>query len=97
MTDSGTTIDVSAQGGSLTIALTSQHTTTGRLFVPGGGNGGADLDADLVGTWTLSGNTVRFSQAADTFVRDLAFTVKGQTLASQGSAGGATFDIVLSR
>ena len=97
VTDSGTTIDVLAQGGSLSITLTSQNATTGRLFVPGGGEGGVDLDADLVGTWTLSAGTVRFTQAADTFLRDIAFTVNGQTLVSQDSAGGAVFDIVLSR
>lgn len=95
--DSGATIDVLAQGGSLSITLTSQNATTGRLFVPGGGEGGVDLDADLVGTWTLSVGTLRFTQAADTFMRDIAFTVKGQTLVSQDTAGGAVFDIVLSR
>ena len=36
----------------------------------------AAFDADMAGTWTRNGNTVDFTQAADTFVRDMTFTIE---------------------
>jgi len=43
------------------------------LFVPGGGDGGSDLDADMAGVWLLVGGKVSFGQTADTFVRNMDF------------------------
>ena len=90
-TDAGTVTDQLAQGATIAINLTANGTTTGRLFVPGGGEmPGTDLEADLAGTWALTNDTVRFSQNADTFVRDMAFAVGTNDL-----VGSATFDGVL--
>jgi hypothetical protein len=58
-------------GSTLNITLNSDGTTTGHLHVAGS----PAFDADMAGTWTISGNTVTFSQSADTFVRDMPFTV----------------------
>ena len=68
-TNGATTTDHLAVGGSLTLTLGPDGTTTGRLFVPGGAEGGGDLDADMAGTWTLTGSTVDFAQAAEPAAR----------------------------
>jgi len=39
-------------GSDIRFAIGSRRTMTGRLFIPGGGPGGADLDERLAGNWT---------------------------------------------
>ena len=73
VTTAAGTVDLLAQGSHVTLNLATDGTTTGQLFVPGGDEDGGDLDADLTGTWTLSGSTVTFDQAADTFFPDVEF------------------------
>lgn len=87
VTTSGQTVNLLANGALLEMTLRQDGTTTGRLFVPGGEEDGSDFDASLDGTWTLRGDTVRFAQAADTFVRDVPFRVNGDRLQGQFSAG----------
>lgn len=61
-------------GSTLNISLNSNGTTSGHLHVAASG-GSPALDRDMAGTWAKSGNTITFSQSADTFVRDTPFTV----------------------
>ena len=61
-------------GSTLNIALNTNGTTTGHLHIAASG-GNPAVEADMAGTWAKSGNTVTFSQSADTFVRDTPFTV----------------------
>ena len=65
--------DLLALGMTLTLTLTTDGTTTGRLFMPGGGDNGVDLDEDLTGTWTLSGNRRTYS-ANPYFAHDSAYS-----------------------
>jgi hypothetical protein len=60
-------------GGSLNITLAANGTTSGHLHVSASGNNPA-LDADMAGTWARQGDQIRFTQAADTFMNNLAFT-----------------------
>jgi hypothetical protein len=69
-------------GGSLTLTLTADGKTSGRLFLPGGAQDGGDVDADMAGTWGLIGHTVQFGQAAETFVRLMDFNADMDRLAS---------------
>jgi hypothetical protein len=62
-------------GSTVTMVLNANGTTSGHLHVAASGSSPA-LDADMAGTWTRSGNVVDFTQAADTFVRDMAFTLQ---------------------
>lgn len=62
-------------GSSLQINLAANGTTTGHLHLAASG-GDPAFDADMAGTWTRNGNVIEFSQAADTFVRDMAFTLQ---------------------
>lgn len=61
-------------GSTLTISLNAGGTTSGHLHVAASGQDPA-FDADMGGTWSRNGNTVNFSQTADTFVRNMPFTV----------------------
>jgi hypothetical protein len=52
----------------------------------------------MAGTVVQTGNTVKFQQTADTFVRDLTFTIVGNTLQSTDQvAGVGSFTITLTR
>lgn len=102
-TEDGSTTDLLAQGASLDFSLRSDGTTDGRLFVPGGAEGGGDLDASMVGTWSFdtSGDTVRLDQDADTFVRDMPFRAErasgGVRLVGDETFGGVRVEVVMSR
>jgi hypothetical protein len=60
-------------GGSLSINLAANGTTSGHLHVSASGNNPA-LDADMAGTWAKNGDQIHFTQAADTFMNNLTFT-----------------------
>ncbi len=85
------------QGASVTLMLTASGATTGHLFVPGGAENGADLDADMAGTWALHADTVRFSQTADTFVRDMPFVFGNNQLSGQDTYSGTVVRLVLTK
>ncbi len=84
---SGTT-DLLLAGATVDATLAPDGTTSGRLFVPGGDDDGSDLDEDLGGTWTLSGDTVTFNQTADTFIGEAEFIAGRNTLTAEGSFSG---------
>ena len=92
------TIDVLAQGGSLSVSIASDNSASGSLSLPASVTGGAPFTASMTGTAVQTGTTVRFEQTADTFVRDQTCTVVGNTLqATNQVAGSASFTITLSR
>lgn len=62
-------------GGSLQMNLAANGTTSGHLHMAASGANPV-IDADMAGTWTLTGNIVHFTQAADTFVRNMVFTLQ---------------------
>jgi hypothetical protein len=97
-TQGGIPLNLLLGGGSLTLTLHEDGTTTGRLLVPGGGEAGEDLDVDLAGTWTLTGSTVTFDQPnADTFVRDMAFTAERNRLSGEENFGDFAISVVLTK
>lgn len=98
VTTGGVTTDLLAIGASVTITLAADGTTTGRLFVPNGNEDDSDLDVQLTGTWSLSGSGVAFSHPlADTFIRDVVFTVDGNQLRTQATFGGDTVVLILTK
>jgi hypothetical protein len=91
-------VDVLAAGGSLTLTIASDNSTTGNLSVPASANSGVPFTASMAGTVSLSGSIVRFQQSADTFVRDLDWTRSGSNLIVVSQvAGGAAFTLTLTR
>jgi len=91
------TIDVLAAGGSLSVTIASDNTASGSLSIPAS-VAGTPFTASMAGTVVQSGSTVQFQQTADTFVRNLTFTIVGNTLqATSQVAGAGSFTITLSR
>jgi len=103
VTIGGVPIDVLEAGGFIDLTLAADGTTSGTLFAPGLDEGGADLDADLDGTWTLRRDddddwVVQLSQGADTFLRDVELEVESVgRLDVDEDVGGARIRVVLLR
>jgi hypothetical protein len=55
--------------------LAANGATSGHLHMAASA-GNPVFDADMTGTWTMNGNVVDFTQTADTFVRDMVFTLQ---------------------
>ncbi len=96
-TGSAGTFNLLSLGATVHVVLNPDGTTTGHLFVPDIGQEDGALDADLTGTWTLSGSTVTFSQTADTFIRDVEFTASQNSLESEGTFDGTTLHLALAK
>lgn len=90
-------VDVLAAGGSLTITIAPDMSTTGLLTIPGSVVGGSDVSVSMAGTVILAGNTVEFQQLADSFVRDLGFRVSGRTMRAGQTIAGVALDLTLTR
>jgi hypothetical protein len=71
--NSGQVTDQIANGSFLLIILAPDGTTSGNLHIAASGSVPA-LDADMAGTWTMTGGNVTFTQTADTFVRNMTFS-----------------------
>jgi hypothetical protein len=87
-------------GSTLDLSLDLDGGLSGHLHVAASG-GNPAFDADMAGTWTHSGNTLKFNQSADTFVRDLIFSVvrNGDTwaLAADQVISGTRVQLTLER
>jgi hypothetical protein len=90
-TETGTTTNQLAAGASITLTLNANGTTSGRFIVPN------ELDADLAGTWTLSGSTVTLSHSADTFLRDMPLQVRGNSLMGDQTFSGTRVQLTLTK
>ena len=96
----GQTTDQKALGGFINITLNDDRTTTGQLHVAAA-NGSPALDASMAGTWSVIGTQVRFVQSADTFVRNMTFTVaaasgvSGTSLIGDYTTGGNRIQVTL--
>ena len=97
-TDRSGTVDWIAAGATLTMSLAQNGTTSGHLFVPGGGAAGADVNEDMAGTWLFIGGTVSFGQTADSFVRNMDFVPTPNRLSSDHTfSDGTRFRVVLTK
>jgi len=91
------TIDVLAQGGTLTISIAADNTFTGSISLPASVLGTA-FSQNLSGTVVQTGNTVQFRQSITTFVPDLTFTIVGTSLQGTNQAAGVgSFTVTLTR
>lgn len=91
-TTGGVTTDQLEDDASLDIVLFVNGTTSGSLVAPGG-----SPSESMAGTWSLSGNTVTFSQQADTFVRNMSFQVAGNTLVGDETFSGTRIQVTLTK
>jgi hypothetical protein len=92
-----TTTGVSGQtyqlaiGSTLQINLAADGTTTGHMHVAASG-GNPAFDADMAGTFTQTGNTVKFVQAADSFINDMIFEIQPIAAGVWDLVGDDTFN-----
>ena len=98
-TDLGGPRDWVAMGATLTISLAPNGTTRGRLFLPGAGSGGTDVDDNMTGTWTLAVATVEFHPSYDTYLSNVTFIAYENRLIGDHAYGstGVTVRIVLTK
>jgi hypothetical protein len=90
-------INILGLGGSLTVTIAADNTTTGSLVIPDL-TGGSPTTISLVGTAVRSGNTVTFQPTVDSPISGVPFDIDGNTL--NGSViipGEGTAFIVLTR
>lgn len=91
-------LNVLALGGTLGLNVANNYVTSGTLIIPASVNGGSTFTANLGGTAARTGSSVRFTQSADTFVRDLTFTLAENRLeAVDQVVGGTRYNIILTR
>ena len=86
-------------GSTLVLNLNADGTTSGHLHIAASAANPA-LDADMAGTWTQTGLTVNISQSADTFVRNMPFSMSfdaggGWDLFGDAVFSGTRIQIVL--
>lgn len=88
-------------GSTLVLTLNANGTTSGHLHVAASASNPV-FDADMAGTWQQEGMTVELAQAADTFVRDMPFTLTpgaadGWDLVGDETFNGTRIQVTLSR
>jgi hypothetical protein len=100
-TQNGVSVDYAAQGAEIRLALAIDGTTSGSLHIPNvqldDSEDPVTFDANLAGTWSLVGNTVTLSHGADTFLRDMPLTVKGNRLEGDRTFGDVRVRLSLVR
>jgi hypothetical protein len=89
--------DLLSIGATVDITLASNGTTSGHLSVPTAGDNGGTLQEDLAGTWSLSGNTVTFSQTSGTLIQSAEFTATENQLSGSGTFETVPLTIVLQK
>lgn len=98
VTQSDITADLLNLGATLSLTLAQDGTATGHLIAPHFGPGGSDLNEDLTGTWTLSGETVSLSlPQATTFLQDATFRFDSSRLIGDETVNETRVQLVLTR
>ena len=85
--------DELAAGGTLTLNLSSNGTTSGHLHVAASASSPV-FDADMAGTWSENGSVVTVSQTADTFVRNMPLTLSNDPVNGWILVGDKSFNSV---
>ncbi len=101
-TQDGVVTDWLAKGAEIEIDLSANGTTSGRLFIPnlnddGEEQAGVNFDESLAGTWKLEGDQLTLSHEADTFIRDMTFTVTDGVISGTHTFGGVAIHVTLAR
>ena len=90
------TFDVLAKGGSLTINIAADSSTTGQLSLPAGTPGGQEGTASMAGKiQRQSDGSFVFVQPANTFIKQLAWQQFTDALVSTSFLSNTQFQITL--
>ena len=95
-TENGVPFNHIANGSTILLTLHSGGSTTGAVHFEAAG-GDPDVDANLNGSWSRTGNTVDLSHSADTFLRDTPLTFDGFTLTGDETFSGVRLQVTLTR
>jgi hypothetical protein len=91
-------INVLTSGGTLGLNVANNFVTAGTLILPATVTGSGPFTASMAGTATRTDNSVHFTQDADTFMRNLTFTLVSNRLEAVNQVvSGTTFNLVLTR
>lgn len=91
-------VNMLAAGATLGLNVANNFVVAGTLVVPASVTGTSTFTADMAGTATRTDNTVRFSQSADSFVRDLTFLLVENRLEARSQLLGTnTYTVILTR
>ncbi len=90
-------IDILSVGGYIEIELYDDKTTTGIFYLPDTLNltGGGEVVADLSGTYSIKNNKIKFQHTADTFLRNIEFSLIGKKLSGSYGRSGVLVEIEL--
>lgn len=86
-----------AAGATLDLNLVHDGTLSGHLFLPNSVTGSGDYNADMAGTWLLTGNVIQFGQAAETFVRQIDFSAGPDRIVGDKTFGDSLRIIIVLR
>lgn len=89
--------DVLAAGGSISLIIARNLSTSGSIQIPASVTGSSAFSASLLGTAAQNGNTVTLNLVADTFMRDLPLTFDGSSLSGTSTISGTTIVVTLSK
>lgn len=91
-------VNMLAAGATLGLNVANNFVVAGTLIIPPSATGTLTFTADMAGTATRTDNTVRFTQNADSFVRDLIFLLVENRLEARSQVLGAnTYTLILTR
>ena len=91
-------VNMLAAGATLGLNVANNFVVAGTLIIPATVTGTMTFTADMAGTATRTDNTVRFTQNADSFVRDLTFLLVENRLEARSQVLGAnTYTLILTR
>jgi hypothetical protein len=93
----GTPQNVLAAGGSISLIIYNDLTTSGNLSVPASVTGGQQVSASLIGQAVQLSDVVTLNLIVETFLRDAQWTFDGNTLSTIHVASGVTAVIELTK
>lgn len=93
-TSGATTTDYLNQGGSITVTLASNATTSGSMVIPTTALG-AGATYDLAGTWRLTATTVQFTGTGAHPMEDLTWIFEDDELLGYGTLNGNTIAVTM--
>ena len=95
--NAGTSRDLFAAGATLELIILPFGDVVGALNVPPIPPDTTMFYASMNGSWALTGNKVRFTQDADSFVRDLDWIADKDRLSGDKTFGAVRVRVVLKR
>ena len=89
--------DALAAGGSVTLRIANDLSTSGTMVIPASVTGGATMSFSLLGTAAKQGDIVTLNLVSDTFLRDMQFAFDGTALSGSGTFGDGAVALTLSK